>query len=61
MVIEEFAVYCPIAMANIRGMENVLGDRCISLILEKSSKNSNHKINWKLWVWYGFSNNKRGP
>ena len=43
-VIEEFAVYCPIAMANIRGMENVLGDRCISLILEKSSKTQITKL-----------------
>lgn len=36
-VIEEFEVYCPIAIANIWGMEEVLGDRCITLILEKSS------------------------
>ena len=43
-VIEEFEVYCPIAMANIRGMENVLGDRCISLILEKSSKTQITKL-----------------
>jgi len=38
-IIEEFEVYCPIAMANIRGMENVLADRCISIVLEKSSNN----------------------
>ena len=37
-VVEEFEVYCPIAMANIWGMENVLGDRCISIVLEKSNK-----------------------
>jgi len=37
-VVEEFEVYCPIAMANILGMENVLGDRCISIILEKSDR-----------------------
>jgi hypothetical protein len=37
--IEEFNVYCPIAMCNIYGMESVLSDRCISLILEKSDKN----------------------
>lgn len=34
---EEFEVYRPIVMANIWGMEEVLGDRCISLQLEKSS------------------------
>jgi hypothetical protein len=36
-VTEKFNVYCPIAMANIWGMENVLSDRCISLIIEKSN------------------------
>jgi len=36
--IEKFNVYCPITMANIWGMENVLSDRCITLILEKSNK-----------------------
>lgn len=35
---EEFPVYRPIVMANIWGMDIVLGDRCIQLILEKSSK-----------------------
>lgn len=35
-VVEEFEPYRPIAMANIWGMEEVLGDRCISLTLEKS-------------------------
>lgn len=34
--IEEFEPYRPIAMANIWGMEEVLGDRCITRILEKS-------------------------
>lgn len=38
-VVEEFEVFRPIVLANIWGMENVLGDRCIQLILEKSSKN----------------------
>jgi len=38
MVVEEFEVYRPILLANIWGMENVLGDRCIALILERSSK-----------------------
>ncbi|MDO8623299.1 MAG: hypothetical protein Q7R52_03560 [archaeon] len=37
-IVEEFEVYCPVAMANIWGMENVLSDRCIGIILEKSSK-----------------------
>lgn len=37
-VVEEFEVYRPIVMANIRGIENVLSDRCIQLILEKSDK-----------------------
>lgn len=34
--VEEFDVYRPILMANIWGMESVLGDRCIHLVLEKS-------------------------
>ena len=38
MIVEEFEVYRPILLANIWGMENVLGDRCIALILERSSK-----------------------
>lgn len=35
-VVEQFDIYRPVAMANIWGMEDVLGDRCITLILEKS-------------------------
>lgn len=35
-VVEEFSTFRPIVMANIWGMEEVLGDRCISIILEKS-------------------------
>ena len=35
-VVEKFDVYRPIVMANIWGMDNVLGDRCIEVILEKS-------------------------
>jgi len=35
-VVEEFESYRPIAIANIWGMEEVLGDRCISIVLEKS-------------------------
>ncbi len=37
-VVEEFNVYRPITLANIWGMESVLGDRCITLVLEKSDK-----------------------
>ena len=36
-VVEEFEVFRPIAIANIWGMESVLGDRCITLIIERSS------------------------
>ena len=36
-VVEEFEVFRPICMANIWGMEEVLGDRCINLTLEKSA------------------------
>jgi len=36
-VVEEFETYRPILIANIWGMEEVLGDRCIQLILEKSN------------------------
>lgn len=35
---EYFEPYTPIVMANIWGMEEVLGDRCITAILSKSSK-----------------------
>lgn len=35
-VVEKFDMFCPISMANIWGMENVLADRCIPLTLEKS-------------------------
>jgi len=35
-VVENFEVFRPIIMANIWGMEEVLGDRCLTLILEKS-------------------------
>ena len=38
-VVEEFEVFRPIILANIWGMENVLGDRCIQLILERSNNN----------------------
>jgi len=35
-VVEEFDVYRPISICNIYGMDEVLNDRCISIILEKS-------------------------
>lgn len=35
--IESYELFCPIAIANIWGMEEVLSDRCISLTLEKSN------------------------
>jgi len=38
-VVEEFDTFRPIVMANISGMEEVLADRCITIILEKSSNN----------------------
>ena len=36
-IVENFEVFRPIIMANIWGMEEVLGDRCLTLILEKSN------------------------
>lgn len=36
-VVEEFNIYRPLALANINGMEDVLGDRCINIILERSN------------------------
>jgi len=36
-VVEVFEVYRPIVMANIWGIEEVLSDRCIEIILEKSN------------------------
>lgn len=36
-VVEEFEPYRPIIMANIWGIEEVLGDRCLTIILEKSN------------------------
>jgi energy-coupling factor transporter ATP-binding protein EcfA2 len=34
--VESFEPYRPIALANIEGIDSVLGDRCLTLILEKS-------------------------
>jgi len=47
-VVEEFHVYRPIIMANIYGQEEVLGDRCITLVLERSS---NTKITQKVEIY----------
>ncbi len=44
MVVEEFEVYRPIIMANIWGMEEVLSDRCITLVLEKSNDLSKTRL-----------------
>lgn len=44
MVVEDFEPYKPICLANIWGMEEVLGDRCITAILEKSSRNDVMRI-----------------
>jgi hypothetical protein len=38
--VESFDLYCPIAMANIWGAEDVLSDRCITLVLERSQNRS---------------------
>lgn len=39
-VVETFEPYFPIAMANIWGMDEVLGDRSITILLEKSDNSS---------------------
>jgi len=43
-VVEEFDIYRPLALANINGMEDVLGDRCINIILERSNKSGIIKL-----------------
>lgn len=44
-VVEEFNTYRPLVIANISGMDEVLSDRCIKIILERSSnKNITRKI-----------------
>lgn len=35
-VVEEFELYRPISIANITGIDSVLGDRCIKIVMEKS-------------------------
>jgi len=47
-VVEEFDVYRPLVIANINGMEDVLGDRCITIILERSE---NRKIVQLIEIW----------
>ncbi|MDD5015923.1 MAG: hypothetical protein PHW73_12660 [Atribacterota bacterium] len=42
MVLEEFEIYAPIVMANINGLDDVLSDRCITIIQERST---NERIN----------------
>jgi len=41
---EEFEPYKPLCLANIWGIEEVLGDRCVTIILEKSSRQDIMKI-----------------
>jgi hypothetical protein len=36
-IVEEFEVFRPIVIANIFGMEEVLGDRCIKIVIDKSN------------------------
>ncbi len=43
-VVEEFEPYRPVVLANIWGMEEVLGDRCITVLLEKSVNASKIKL-----------------
>jgi hypothetical protein len=47
-VVEKFEPYRPLCMANIWGMEEVLGDRSITLILEKSNDKSKTSL---LEIW----------
>lgn len=43
-VVESFDVYRPIVMANITGMDEVLGDRCINILIDKSNKDEVIKL-----------------
>ncbi len=43
-VAEEFETYRPIVIANISGMDEVLGDRCIAMVLERSNDPSRTKL-----------------
>lgn len=44
MVVEKFKIYTPIVMANIKGIDETLGDRCITIILEKSNDKARTKL-----------------
>jgi len=46
--IEKFDVFCPIAMANISGMDEVLGDRSVRCLLERTPKT---QIARKVEIW----------
>lgn len=35
-VVEEFSVYTPVCLANITGLDDVLEDRCLTILLERS-------------------------
>ena len=43
-VVEEFDIYRPLALANINGMEDVLGDRCLNVVLERSNNSGIVKL-----------------
>lgn len=43
-IVERYEVYTPICIANIWGMEGVLGDRCIGVVLEKSKRKDITKL-----------------
>jgi len=47
-VIEEFDVYRPIAIANISGMDSVLADRCIPILIERSD---NKMVTQLVEIW----------
>lgn len=46
--IERFDTFCPVAVANISGMDEVLADRSIKLTLERTS---NESISRKVEIW----------
>jgi hypothetical protein len=43
-VVEDYPIYCPKMILNINGMEDVLADRCISFIIEKSNNPAKTKL-----------------
>lgn len=42
--LQSFEVFRPVVMANIYGMNDILGDRCITLILEKNNNSAKTKL-----------------